>query len=188
MPQSALAQVSSFESLKSAFQYINSKSTRRSRNTKGIDHQSINQFSENLDRNLRELSNLIRSKAGYKYSPLRPALLPKPDNSYRVICVPTVRDRIVQRAVLNFLSEGDKCRLLNDVSFGFVQGRGVKQAARKARKTRNKKNWAYKTDIHKFFDDVPRQALKSIVKKKIKFRSLHSLLLTSIDCEINFTI
>ena len=110
----------------------------------------------------------MRSRVGYQYSPLRPALLPKPDNSYRVICVPTVRDRIVQRAVLNFLAEGDKCRLLNDVSFGFVQGRGVKQAAQKARKTRNKKAWAYKTDITKFFDNVPRKTLKDIVKKKIR--------------------
>jgi RNA-directed DNA polymerase len=184
MPQSALDQVSSLNSLKTAFKYILRKSTLRSRNTKGFDGQSINQYSAKLDQNLKNLSKIIRSDDGYKYSPLRPALLPKPDGSHRVICVPTVSDRIVQRAVLDFLAEGDKCGLLNSVSFGFVQDGGVKKAAQKARSIRNKKKWAYKTDINKFFDNVSRLILKSHIRKKVRYRSLHALLLAAVDCEV----
>ena len=37
----------------------------------------------------------------YKFSNLRPVLLKKRNGKDRLICIPTVRDRVVQRAILN---------------------------------------------------------------------------------------
>ena len=184
MSRSALFEISNIQSLKSAWAYIYKNSSQRSKNTKDINDESINSFAVKLDRHLKELSEDIRSKSGYKYSPLRAVLLPKPNGKYRVICIPTVRDRIVQRVLLNFLAINDKCKLINKVSYGFVQGRSAKQAAVIARNHRSKKKWAYKTDISQFFDNISRDDLKKLIKSSIKHHSLHSLLVDAIDCEL----
>lgn len=184
MFRSALIEISSIVSLKSAWAYIYKNSSERSRKTKDITSESINGFSVKSDKNLKELSKEIRSKDGYKFSPLKAVLLPKSNGKYRVICVPTVQDRIVQRALLDFLSIDDKCKLLNKVSYGFVKGRGAKDAAIAARNHRSKKPWAYKTDISQFFDNIPRADLKKLIKSTVKHTSLHSLLMNVVDCEL----
>ena len=184
MSRSALFEISSINSLQSAWAYIYKNSSQRSKTTKDINDESINTFATKLDRNLKELSDNIRSKVGYKYSFLRAVLLPKPNGETRIICVPTIQDRIVQRALLDFLAIGDKCQLINKVSYGFIKGKGVKLAANDAKKYRKKRPWAYKTDISKFFDNIPREVLKNLIKSSIKHKSLHPLLMGAIDCEV----
>lgn len=184
MFQSALREISSTQSLKAAWTYIYNKSSSRSKNTKDINKESINSFSAKRDSNLKALSERIHSKSGYKYSPLKAVLLPKPNGKYRVICVPTIQDRIVQRALLDFLALGDKCRLINTVSYGFVKGKGAKSASITARKHRNKKPWAYKTDISQFFDNIPRDDLKKLIRASVKHKSLHHLLIDAVNCEV----
>jgi RNA-directed DNA polymerase len=88
----------------------------------------------------------MRSQGGYQFSMLRAVPIPKEHGRYRIICIPTVRDRIVQRAVNAYLAKGDRCRLANEVSYGFIPNRSVEKAVKRAAELRREKKWAYKTD------------------------------------------
>ncbi len=181
----AIKEISSNYSLERAWNNLLHNASSRGRNTRGIDGLSINDFSLRLDRYLHEISAAIRSPSGYQFSPLITALLPKPNGKTRVICIPTVADRIVQRSIVDFLTTADKCGIINTVSYGFIKGRSVKTAGRKAKKLRQRHRWAYKADIAKFFDSIPRPSLFTSVKKVVKQHSLHKLLQQAISCEIS---
>ena len=106
MSESALSKTSSLISLHDAWNYINRKSRGNKRNSSGIDNQSINDFAQNLERNLLGIRAALRSSGGYQFQSLRAHLIPKANGKTRVICVPTVQDRIVQRAISDYLAEG----------------------------------------------------------------------------------
>ncbi len=103
---------------------------------------------------------------------------------FRSICVPTVNDRIVQRATLNFLTAKYGARLANQISYGFIKGRTVYDAAERACRLREKHGWAFKTDISAFFDTVDRRLLHDRIAHEIRHRSLHRLLIEAANCEI----
>lgn len=184
MGHSALMDVSSMDALVDAWRSIERRSTPRSRQSSGVDGQRIVDFNQNFSAYCRELSHGIRSPDGYLFSPLRPHFILKTSGKTRVICVPTVRDRVVQRAVLEFLSKDDRCGLKNNVSFGFIPGRSVEKAVRAACRLRASHRWAYKTDITSFFDAIPREAIAEAVQRYVRERSLHFLLLGAAACEI----
>jgi len=184
MPESALKQISSLSSLKKAWKYLDHKTVGRRRESVGIDNISINEFTLNAEHNLLKIQQQIRSESGYQFNDLKAHIIPKANGKQRVICVPTLNDRIVQRAVVDFLSDGDKCKIKNSVSFGFVRNRTVEQAVSRAKNLRHKKSWVYKTDITAFFDEIDRHILKKSIVKSVKYRSLHSLLIAASKCEI----
>jgi RNA-directed DNA polymerase len=181
----ALQRVTDIDSLRQAWKNLLDHTPSRHRSTSGIDGESVRQFADNLDRNLRQLSYDLRS-GGFHYNRLKVHFEEKSTGGLRLICVPTVRDRIVQRAVLEYLHRlpNPRYRLENEISYGFIKGRTVNQAVERAIALRNSFPWVYKTDISKFFDTLPRPTLKSEVTGFIRLRSLHPLLLEAIDCEI----
>ena len=184
MAHTALRRVSSRESLERAWGTLLSRSTVRSRKSSGIDDETLTDFNRDPPAGCRRLSEQVRATGAYRFSSLRPHLIPKSGNKYRVICVPTVRDRIVQRAVSEFLATDDRCGLANDVSFGFIPNRSVKKAAQRARCLRCNQPWAYKTDIASFFDSIPRDVLRDKIRLHVRDRSLHPLLIAASECEI----
>ena len=102
-----------------------------------------------------------------------------------MICVPTVRDRIVQGALAGYLGDKYALKLANNISFGFIKGRSVHIAADIACALRRERSWVYKTDITAFFDSIPRADLQNAIKKVIKERSLHPLLFAALECEVD---
>jgi RNA-directed DNA polymerase len=119
---------------------------------------------------------------------LRPAFVEKPNsNKERVICIPTVRDRIVQRAIVNYLASSKKLPIYNASSFGFIKGQGTTRAVAKAVELRSVYEWCVKTDIESFFDQVPRPFLKDRVSAALQNHSLVPLICNAIDCEIKGT-
>ena len=184
MPKTALIQISSLSSLKKAWKYLDCKTVGSRRESAGVDNISINQFTLNAEQNILIIQKQIRSQAGYQFHHLKAHIIPKANGKQRVICVPTLNDRIVQRAVVDFLSDGDKCKIQNTVSYGFVRKRTVEQAVSRAKNLRHKKSWVYKTDITAFFDEIDRDILKKSIEKNVKHRSLHNLLIAASKCEI----
>ncbi len=184
MSNSALQITSSYSSLRTSWDDIRSKASPRKRNTRGIDGVSINDFSSKRDRGIKEIQAMMRSSEGFDFSPLKASLLPKKDDGHRIICVPTIADRIVQRSIVNFLADGDKCGVFNDVSYGFIPGKSVKEAAKQVKKLRWHHPWVYKTDISQFFDSIQRDRLEIATLNAIKQRSLHNLIRSAISCEI----
>lgn len=186
----AIDRLASIDSLERAWNSVSSKKgSKNSAIRTDADGLSINKFRLNYKRNLEDISRKIKSN-NFNFSNLEPFFLKKPgtENQYRVICIPSITDRIVQRAILDEISPPQKSPswLRNPLSYGFVPGkdRGVKGAALKACSLREKAPWVFKTDISKFFDKISRELLKEKIKEKIKKPSLHHLIFQAVDCEV----
>jgi retron-type reverse transcriptase len=185
-----LATVASIRSLTEAWQRLYRHSRSRNRDTAGRDGESLNGFKEHERHNILAISERVR-KGSYSFSLLTPHLVEKSTGGIRVICVPTIRDRIVQRALVDFLSErymegGKKARKLrNAVSYGFVRGRTVEQAIAVACAYREANPWIYKTDIASFFDRIQRADLHECIRRHITEESLHPILINASNCEVD---
>lgn len=127
---------------------------------------------------------MLRSPNGYDFAGLKAHLEEKDNNRYRVICVPTVRDRVVQRAILDFLATKKLYRFESNSSYGFLTEKTVPKAIGRAASLRNGNGWAYKTDISAFFDSIDRMTLEAVIRKKIRVPSIQDLLLRATRCEI----
>jgi group II intron reverse transcriptase/maturase len=150
----------------------------------GIDGVTALQFATRLDANITTLAKSIR-EGQYGPSPLKGVPIPKAySTEKRLICIPTIRDRIVQRAVVHYLVSGSKLPIYNSSSYGFIKGRGTAAAILRALELRGRFGWCVKTDIESFFDRVPRGDLKARVDRALPHNSLTPLINKFIDCEI----
>lgn len=183
MANTALQQVASLNALKEAWSDISRRKLGKPGASRaGPDGESLASFAIRVDAQSKVLSNEILSKK-FRFSKLDPHFIPKPDGKYRVICVPSVADRVVQRAILRAIGK-KQAWMQNAVSYGFVADGGVERAASKAVQYRKTKPWVFKTDITKFFDHVGRDLLKEKVVRQVKQKTLHPMLFDAINCEI----
>lgn len=184
MARTYIRRVAHVPQLYVAWSHISDSTKSLHRHSAGIDGESVNQFAAKADHYLHQISGALLSSAGYDFSPLKARLEPKQSGSDRVICVPTVRDRIVQRSILDVLSQVPRISFESDVSYGFIKGKGVRSAIRRAIDTRMSFPWAYKTDISKFFDSLERKRVHSEIRRLIRAPTLHELLIHATCCEI----
>jgi RNA-directed DNA polymerase len=168
--------------LHSAWQQSRDATTNAGR--PGIDGVSAQQFSAKLDTNLKTLAKTLR-EGTYGPSRLKAVLIPKPNSEkFRLICIPTVRDRVVQRTIVEYLVKQRKFPIYNSSSYGFIKGRGTQSAIARAVFLRSKFDWCLKTDIEAFFDRIPRDYLKAQLANSLRASSLTPLISKIIDCEI----
>lgn len=184
MSVNAFGKALSRDTLLQAWRAIYQNSSAASRNTLGSDDISINDFEHHYKSHLAHLSRDLRSDK-FQFQSLRPYLIPKSNGKFRLICVPTVRDRIVQRALVDYLSQKYRPQLANKISYGFIKGRSVKQAAKAACAMRASRPWIFKTDITAFFDNIKREKLTVGLNKVVRDRSLHDILRDAIACEVH---
>ena len=186
MTTNAYHQALSRAALEDAWLRLYRKTKPSSRNTTGVDDVSINDFERDAKLHLSRLNKDVR-QGTFQLSALKPFLIPKQNGKDRLICVPTVRDRIVQRALLDFLAKKYGKVLANEISYGFVQHRSVKRAAEAAISLRTKFQWVFKTDITSFFDRIPRPHLTEAIRSLVKEKTLHPILGHVIASEISST-
>ena len=184
MTVSYLRRVAEVDQLYQAWSHISDATKSLHRHTAGIDGQSVNQFAGKADHYLNLIRGTLLSKSGYQFSVLKAHLEPKNGGGDRVICIPTVKDRIVQRSILDVLSSTTKYSFESDASFGFIKGRSVRQAIQKSLDLRRSRRWAYKTDISKFFDTLNRSRVRNEVRKRIRIPSLYNLIVRATCCEV----
>jgi retron-type reverse transcriptase len=100
--------------------------TRRDGAT-GVDGQTMSAYEQKLEENLQTL--LDRAKSGtYRATPVRRVHIPKGDGSkLRPIGIPTVEDKILQRAVAMVLEPVYEQEFY-DCSYGFRPGRNAHDA------------------------------------------------------------
>jgi retron-type reverse transcriptase len=167
--------------------WANSRDSTTKAGRPGTDNETARQFGANLDSNLDYIARQLRGGA-YGFSKLRVVFLPKPDSDVeRVICIPTVRDRLVQRAIGEHIRSKSLFPIHNAFSFGFIKGLGPHHAIERTLKLREKYQWCLKTDIQSFFDKIARPRLKTQITKALKGTSLEALVLKVIDCEAKLT-
>jgi RNA-directed DNA polymerase len=121
---SLIDKVTSTRALVSAWEQV-----RSNRGSGGVDHETVQQFSQHAEARLSKLSEQLDSGT-YTPLPVRRVYIPKPDGKERPLGIPTIRDRIVQGALRNALEPIFE-REFSEHSYGFRPGRGTKDALRR---------------------------------------------------------
>lgn len=124
----------------------------------GVDGVTVFGFGRNLDYNLDRIRTQVLS-GRYVPDPVLRRHIPKSDGDFRRIGIPTVRDRIAQRALLNALLPRVDHRL-HPSSFAYRPGRSVRMAIAEIERMRDQGNgWVARVDVELCFDTIPHAPL-----------------------------
>jgi group II intron reverse transcriptase/maturase len=125
----------------------------------GVDEVSIRIWRRNWEERLVGLAQAVRTNT-YRPKRLRLRRIPKRDRrAWRTLRIPTVSDRVLQRAVLQVLYPIFESRFL-DCSFGYRPGRSLQDAVDRILVLReNGYRWLLDADIDNFFDNLDHELL-----------------------------
>jgi len=133
----------------------------------GIDGVTWRQYGENLQGNLLDLSERLR-RGAYRPQPVRRVFLPKTDGGQRPIGVPTLEDKLVQRAATEVLSTIYETEFL-PMSYGFRPGRSQHHAldALAVGIRRERVNFVLDADLRGFFDTIDPEWMCRFIEHRI---------------------
>jgi group II intron reverse transcriptase/maturase len=133
----------------------------------GIDGVTATTYEANLEANLRDLLERIKS-GRYRAPPVRRAYIPKADGTQRPLGIPTFEDKVAQRAVTMVLEAVYEQDFL-PCSYGFRPGRSAQQALRALRDAiwGQRLYWVLDIDIRKYFDSIPHAHLRRFLDQRV---------------------
>lgn len=167
-----------FDSLYASFQRV-----KENHGCAGVDGVTIEHYEGNLDINLRIMHNEIAEQT-YFPLPLLKILVDKGNGEARALCIPTVRDRVVQAAVLQII-EPILEKEFEECSFAYRKGRSVKQAVYKIKEYYEQGyHWIVDADIDAFFDSVDHTLLLAKFKKYVPIPYIQKLIELWLKAEI----
>src|ERR1700759_1806813 len=133
----------------------------------GIDGMTATDYEAKLDANLGDL--LARIKSGrYIAPPVRRHYIPKADGTERPLGIPTLEDKVAQRAILLLLEPIYETDFL-PCSFGFRPGRSAHDALHAVRNgfMEHGLGWGVDVDISKSFDPIAHAHLRRFLDQRV---------------------
>jgi group II intron reverse transcriptase/maturase len=133
----------------------------------GIDGVTADDYATNLEANLLDLLDRIRS-GRYIAPPVRRTYIPKADGSRRPLGIPTFEDKLAQRAIVMVLEAVYEQDFL-PCSYGFRPGRSAHQALQSLYTAcmRQRLRWVLDIDIVKYFDSIPHSHLRNFLDQRV---------------------
>ena len=133
----------------------------------GVDHVTVDEFGSQLPENLWQLSDSLQAGT-FCPQAIRRVHIPKPGtNETRPLGIPTVRDRVVQAAVVNVIEPIFE-RDFAEQSYGFRPGRGCKDALRRVDELLKAGDvHVVDADLKGYFDSIPHGPLMDRLRSKI---------------------
>ena len=133
------------EALYAAFQGLRKKASA------GVDGVTYEKYEKDAARNIQQLHGRLK-EGKYRAQPLRRIYIPKENGKQRPISIPSLEDKIVQKAtgeVLNAIYEQD----FLECSYGFRPGRGPHQALEEVGRVicTRPTSWILEIDITAYF-------------------------------------
>jgi group II intron reverse transcriptase/maturase len=134
----------------------------------GIDGVTAADYEANLETNLLDLLNRIKS-GRYVAPPVRRHYIPKADGTKRPLGIPTLEDKLAQRAILMLLEPIYETDFL-PCSYGFRPGRSAHDAlnALRAGIMGQRLRWVVDIDISKYFDTIDHTHLRGFLDQRVK--------------------
>lgn len=150
------------ENLQAAFAKV-----KANKGAPGIDGETVGDFARLLAENINNLHEGLKTNT-YVPQPVRRTYIEKPDGGKRPLGIPTVRDRVVQQALLNVLEpifEPD----FHPSSYGYRPGRSPQQAVAKAERFMNKYGLKHVVDmdLSKCFDTLDHELILEAVNRRV---------------------
>ena len=133
----------------------------------GVDGVTAQQYAEDLDENLADLLERFRS-GRYRAPAVRRVHIPKGGGKTRPIGIPTLEDKVLQRAVALLLGAIYEQDFL-PCSYGFRPGRSAHQALHRLReRLKYRGGWVVELDIERFFDTLDHGHLRSFLDQRMR--------------------
>jgi len=176
---SLIDKVSSRRNLESAFLQV-----KRNKGSAGVDRVTIRMFEAHLEENLKRLSESLK-EGSYRPQAIRRVWIEKlGSREKRPLGIPTVRDRVVQTALLNVLEPIFE-RDFAAQSYGFRPERGAKDALRRVDELL-KAGYVHvvDADFQSYYDTIPRQPLLEQVRSKVADSKVLDLLEAYLEQEV----
>jgi len=135
----------------------------------GVDNVSIEQVQSSehgISGFLGEIEQTLKART-YRPQAVKRTYIPKPNGKLRPLGIPTVRDRVIQMAVLLIVEPIFEADFL-DCSFGFRPGRSAHGALDEIKvNLQQGRKEVYDADLQSYFDTIPHEKLMACVQKRI---------------------
>jgi RNA-directed DNA polymerase len=134
----------------------------------GVDGVTAADYETNLEANLLDLLDRIKS-GRYVAPPVRRTHIPKADGTKRPLGIPTLEDKLAQRAILMLLEPIYETDFL-PCSYGFRPGRSAHDALKALWRGIMGQNlrWVVDIDISKYFDSIDHSHLRGFLDQRVK--------------------
>jgi RNA-directed DNA polymerase len=159
--------------LSSAYQIV--RANKGSAGVDGVTFDDIESSAGGIEGLLDEIQESLKSKT-YRPMAVRRVWIPKPDGRKRPLGIPTIRERVVQTAVLLIIEPIFEADFM-DCSYGFRPKRSAHDAlAEVCKQLKKGLTSVYDADLRGYFDSIPQDKLMKCLRMRIVDRSVLKLI------------